>query len=87
MDSPALFGPECHARIHRRCPPGGDIARNSRHSAEHEIENVSAAVRLGKVRREAIRAAVGSFEKLDRRGEIVRIGASRAIAAPLIAGL
>ena len=46
-----------------------------------------AAIGLGEVRREPVGPAVRLLEQVDRRRDVVRLGAAGAIAAPLVANL
>ena len=57
------------------------------HSAEQEIEDVSAAVGLGEMRREPVGPAVRLFEQVDRSVDLVRFGAPLAVAPPFVADL
>ena len=56
-------------------------------AAEHEVEDVPAAIGLGEMGREPVGPAVGFLEQIDRRRDIVRLGAAGAIAPPFVADL
>ena len=73
---------ELEVRRHERAKAEAD-----RDAAKHEVEDVPAAVGLGEMRREPIGPAIGLFEQVDRRRDIVRLDAAGAIAPPFVADL
>ena len=73
---------ELEVRRHERAE-----ADAHRDTAEHEVEDVAAAIGLGEVRREPIGPAIGLLEQVDRRGDLVRVGAACTVAFPFVADL
>ena len=69
-------------RRHERAEP-----KAHRRAAEHEGEDVAAAIGLGEVGGEPVGPAIGLLEEVDRRGNPMRLGATRAKAAPLLLDL
>ena len=57
------------------------------HTAEHEVEDVAAAVRLSEVGGEAVRPTVCLFEHIHRRRDLQRFRTALPITTPLIANL
>ena len=72
--------------FHVRCHEGAQ-AEAHRDAAEHEVEDVAASIGLREVRRQPIGPGVGFLQRPDRRADIMRFGAPRAIARPFVADL
>ena len=56
-------------------------------AAEHEVEDMTAAIGLREMRRQAVGPTVGLFEQVHRRADIVRLRAAGAILAPFVTDL
>ena len=56
-----------------------------RDAAQHELEDVPAAVGLGEVGRQPVGPAIGILEQVDRRVDVVGVAHPCAILLPFVA--